>query len=155
LLLHTSYLPLGVPNGLVNHHAQGRLLHIHITVSNHHAVTTVLGTGVVADDLGQHRQNTTKSQGMEEPEGLGLPLEHMTTKTMKNRWAHHALLAEFAPHQYPKVSNYPMISKNMMDPMSHHHGSKIIYRQSEYSEDQRKQQCKVYKSTSPAQLGHG
>jgi hypothetical protein len=26
LLLHTSYLPLGVPNGLVKHHAQGRLL---------------------------------------------------------------------------------------------------------------------------------
>jgi hypothetical protein len=35
LLLHSSYLPLGVPNGLVNHHAQGRLLHIHITVSTH------------------------------------------------------------------------------------------------------------------------
>ena len=34
MLLHTSYLPLGVPNGLVNHHAQGRLLHIHITVSS-------------------------------------------------------------------------------------------------------------------------
>jgi hypothetical protein len=31
LLLHTSYLPLGVPNGLVIHHAQGRLLHIHST----------------------------------------------------------------------------------------------------------------------------
>jgi hypothetical protein len=30
---------------------------------------------------------------------------------MKKRWAHRALLAEFAPHQYPKVSNYPMISK--------------------------------------------
>jgi hypothetical protein len=33
LLLHTSYLPLGVPNWLVKHHAQGSLLHIHITVS--------------------------------------------------------------------------------------------------------------------------
>jgi hypothetical protein len=29
LLLHTSYLPLGVPNWLVKHHAQGRLLHPH------------------------------------------------------------------------------------------------------------------------------
>jgi hypothetical protein len=28
LPLHSSYLPLGVPNGLVIHHAQGRLLHI-------------------------------------------------------------------------------------------------------------------------------
>jgi hypothetical protein len=36
LPLHSSYLPLGVPNGLVNHHAQGRLLHIITTVSNHH-----------------------------------------------------------------------------------------------------------------------
>jgi hypothetical protein len=55
----------------------------------------------------------------------------------------------------PKVSNYPMISKNMMDPRSRHHGSQIICRQSEYLEDQRKRQCKVYNSTSPAQLGHG
>jgi hypothetical protein len=31
----------------------------------------------------------------------------MTTRMMKKRWEHHALLAEFAPHQYPKVSNYP------------------------------------------------
>jgi hypothetical protein len=52
-------------------------------------------------------------------------------KTVKKRWEHRALLAEFAPHQYPKVSNYPMISKNMMDPRSHHHGSQIICRQSE------------------------
>jgi hypothetical protein len=34
LLLHTSYLPLGVPNGLVNHHAQGRLLYTHITIGS-------------------------------------------------------------------------------------------------------------------------
>jgi hypothetical protein len=73
----------------------------------------------------------------------------------EKRWAHRALLAEFAPHRYPKVLNYPMISKNMTDPRSHHHGSQIIYRQLEYLEDQRRQQCKVYKSTSPAQLGHG
>jgi hypothetical protein len=65
------------------------------------------------------------------------------------------LLAEFAPHQYPKVSNYPMISKNTLDPRSHHLGSQIICRPSEYLEDQRKHQCKVYNSTSPAQLGHG
>jgi hypothetical protein len=125
------------------------------TSLDHHAITTVLGTGVVADDLGQHHQNTTKAQDMEEPEGPELPPGHMTTKTMKKRWAHRSLLAVFAPHQYPKVSNYPMIGKNMIDPMSHHHGSRIICRQAEYLEDQRKQQCKVYNSTSPAQLGHG
>jgi hypothetical protein len=62
----------------------------------------------------------------------------MTTKTMKKRWEHRALLEEFAPHQYPKVSNYLMISKNTMDPRSHNHGSQIIYRQSEYLEDQRR-----------------
>jgi hypothetical protein len=75
---------------------------------------------------------------MEEPKDLGLPPGHMTTTMTRKRWAHHALLAEFAPHQYPKVSNYLMISKNTTDPRSHHHGSQIIYRQSEYLEDQRK-----------------
>jgi hypothetical protein len=125
------------------------------TSLDHHTITTVLGTGVVANDLGQYLQNTTKAQGMEKPEGLGLPPGYMTTKTMKKRWAHHALLAKFMPHQYPKVSNYPMISKSTMDPRSHHHGSRIIYRQSEYFEGQRKQQCKVYNSTSLAQLSHG
>jgi hypothetical protein len=57
----------------------------------------------------------------------------------EKRWEHRALLAEFAPHQYRKVSNYPMISKNMMDPRSHNYGSQIICRQSKYLEDQRKQ----------------
>jgi hypothetical protein len=109
------------------------------TSLDHNAITTVLGTRVVADDLRQHRQNTTKAQGMEEPEGPGPPLGHMTTKTMKKRLEHRALLAEFAPHQYPKVSNYPMISKNTMDPRSHHHGSQIICKESKYLEGQRRQ----------------
>jgi hypothetical protein len=125
------------------------------TSLDHHAVTTVLDTRVVADDLGHHRQNTKKAQGVEEPKDPGLPLRHMTTKTMKKRWEHRALLAEILPHQYPKVSNYPMISKNTMDPRSHNHDFQIIYRQSEYLEDQRRQQCKVYSSTSLAQLRHG
>jgi hypothetical protein len=51
----------------------------HITIKErinlgHHAVTTVLGTGVVADDLGHHRQDTAKAQNTKEPKGLGLPL---------------------------------------------------------------------------------
>jgi hypothetical protein len=100
------------------------------TSLDYHAVTTVLDTGVVANDLGHRRQNTTKAQGVEEPEDPGLPLRHMTTKTMKKRWEHRDLLIEFAPHQYPKVSNYPMINKNMMDSRSHNHGSQIICRQS-------------------------
>jgi hypothetical protein len=125
------------------------------TSLDHHAVTTVLGTGVVADDLGQYHQNSTKAQRIEEPEDPGLPPGHMTTTIMRNRLAHCALLAEFALHQYPRVSNCPMISKNTTDPRSHHHGSQIIYRLSEYLEGQRKQQCKAYNSTSPVQLGHG
>jgi hypothetical protein len=43
------------------------------TSLDHHAATTVLGTEVVVDDLGQYRQSTTKSQGVEEPKGPGLP----------------------------------------------------------------------------------
>jgi hypothetical protein len=95
----------------------------------HHAVTTVLGTEVVADDLEHHHQGDTKSQSMEEPEGPGLSPKHMTTKTMKRRWGHRALLIGFTPRQYPRVSNYPMISKNTMDLRSHSHGSRTIYKQ--------------------------
>jgi hypothetical protein len=73
------------------------------TSLDHHDVTTVLSTGVVADDLGHHHQNTTKAQSVEEPKDPGLPLRHMTTRMMKKRWEHRALLAEFAPHQYPTV----------------------------------------------------
>jgi hypothetical protein len=39
----------------------------------HHAVTSVLGTGVVVDDLDHHRQDTTKARSMEELEDPGLP----------------------------------------------------------------------------------
>jgi hypothetical protein len=59
---------------------------------------------------------------MEEPKDPGLPLRHMTMKMIKKRWEHRALLAKFAPHQYPKVSNYPMISKITMDLRSRNHG---------------------------------
>jgi hypothetical protein len=63
---------------------------------------------------GQH-----KSRSTEEPEDPGPQLRHTITKTTKRRWGHHALPIGFAPRQYPKVSNYLMISKNMMDPRSH------------------------------------
>jgi hypothetical protein len=63
---------------------------------------------------------------MEEPEDPGLQAKHTTTKMTKRRWGHRALPTGFTPCQYPKVSNYPMISKNMMDPRSHSHGSQII-----------------------------
>jgi hypothetical protein len=42
---------------------------------------------------------------------------------------HRALLIEFTPHQYPRVSNYPTTSKSMKDLKSHNHGSRITYRQ--------------------------
>jgi hypothetical protein len=95
---------------------------------DHHAITAVLGAGVVADDLGHHHEDTTKAQSMEEPEGPELPPRHTTTKTTKKRWGHRALLIEFAPHQYPRVSNYPMTSKSMMDHRSRNRGSQIICR---------------------------
>jgi hypothetical protein len=53
---------------------------------------------------------------MEEPKGPGLPPRHMTMKMTKKRWERRALLIEFAPHQYPRVSNYPTTSKSTMDP---------------------------------------
>jgi hypothetical protein len=99
---------------------------------DHHAITAVLGAGVVANDLGHYRQDTTKAQSMEEPKGLGLPPRHTTTNMTKKRWERRALLIEFAPHQYPRASNYPTISKSMMDPRSRNRGSQIICRQSKY-----------------------
>jgi hypothetical protein len=98
----------------------------------HRAITIVLDTGAAVDDLGHHRQNTTKAQGTEEPEDLGLPARHTIMKTVKKRWEHHALLTEFAPHLFPKDSNCPMISRNMMGLRSHSHGSQIIYKHSKY-----------------------
>jgi hypothetical protein len=93
------------------------------TSLDHRAVIAVLGIGVAADDLGHHRQNITKAQSMEEPKDPGLLLRHTTTKTTKKRLEHCSLLAEFALHQYPKVANYLLTSKNMMDLRSHDHGS--------------------------------
>jgi hypothetical protein len=55
------------------------------TSLDHHTVTTVLGTGVVADDLGHHLQGTTKAQGTEEPEDPALLPRHMIMKTTKKR----------------------------------------------------------------------
>jgi hypothetical protein len=98
------------------------------TSLDHHAITTVLGTRVVVDDLGHLRQGTTKARGTEEPEDPILPPRHMTTKATKKRWKHYALLIEFAPRLYPKDSNYPMISRNMMDLRSHSHGFETTYR---------------------------
>jgi hypothetical protein len=98
----------------------------------HHAIIAVLSAGVVADDLGHHRQDITKAQSMEEHEDPRFPPRHATTRMTKKRWEHRALLIEFAPHQYPRVSNYPTISKNTMDPRSRNHGSQTTCRQSKY-----------------------
>jgi hypothetical protein len=103
-----------------------------MTNPGHCAITIVLGIGAAVDDLGHHRQNTTKAQGTEEPEDLRLPARHTITKTMKKRWEHHALLAEFAPHLFPKDSNCLMISRNTTDLRRHSRGSQIIYKQSKY-----------------------
>jgi hypothetical protein len=98
------------------------------TNPDHQAVTIVLGAEAGVDDPGHHHQNTATAQGTKEPKDLSLPRKRTTTKTTKRRWELHALLAEFAALPYPKDSNYPMISRNMMDLMSHSHGSQTIYK---------------------------
>jgi hypothetical protein len=115
----------------------------------------VLGTEVATDDLEHHHQGDTKARSMEEPEDPGPPPKHTTMKTTKKRWGRRALLTGFALRQYPRVSNYLMINKNMMDLRNPNHGSRITYKQRKYWEEQSKQQCKACNYTSPAQQGHG
>jgi hypothetical protein len=62
---------------------------------------------------------------------------------------HHALPAGFAPHQFPRGSNYLMISKSTMDHRNHSHGSQTICKQYKYWEEPKKQQYKVSNYTSP------
>jgi hypothetical protein len=100
-----------------------------LTNPDHHGITIVLGTEAGADDLGRHHQNITTVRGMKEPEDPSLPRKHTIMKTMKRRWARHALLVEFTTLPYLKDSNYPMISRNMTDLRSHSHGSQTICKQ--------------------------
>jgi hypothetical protein len=125
------------------------------TRQDHLAVTIVLGTEVVVDDLDRHHQNSMGAQSMEEPEDLDLQIESMAMKMMKKRWEHRALLAEFAPRQYPKDSNYLTTNKSTTGHKSHSHGSRITCKQYKYWEEPKKQLCKVCNFTSPAQQGHG
>jgi hypothetical protein len=83
------------------------------------------------------------------------PNEKCDYEDDEKEMGHHALPAGFAPLQFPRDLNYPMISKNMTDHRNHNHGYQIIYRQYKYYEEPKKQQCKVCNYTSPAQQGHG
>jgi hypothetical protein len=114
------------------------------TNPDHHTVTVVLDAEAGVDNPGNHHQNATTAQDTEEPEDPSLPGKRTTIKTMKRRWEHHALLAEFTALPYPKDSNYPMISRNMMDLRSHSHGSQIIYKQSEYSKETAMQSLQLH-----------
>jgi hypothetical protein len=78
-----------------------------------------------------------------------------TMKTMKKRWARHALHAGFAERGYPKDSTYHMTTKNMMGRKNQRYGYQIIYKQYKYSQEQEQWQCKAYSYTSPAQHGPG
>jgi hypothetical protein len=95
------------------------------------------------------------AQDMEELEDLDLQTEGTAMKTTKKRWEHRALPIGFAPRQYPRDSNYPMINKNTTNHKNHSHGSQTIYKQCKYWEKPKKQLCKVCNYTSPAQQGHG
>jgi hypothetical protein len=90
---------------------------------DHHSITTVLGIEAGVNDLGHHHQNTTTAQGTKEPEDPSLPNRRTTTKTMKKKSEHNALLAEFAEPPYLKDSNYPMTSRSMTGPRSCNLGS--------------------------------
>jgi hypothetical protein len=99
------------------------------TKRNHHAITTVLGIEAGVDDQDIHRQGITKAHDMEEAKDPNLQGTRTTTKTMKPRWEHHALLAEFAGHQYPKDLSYPMINRSTMGHKNHNHGYRITCKQ--------------------------
>jgi hypothetical protein len=68
------------------------------TNQDHLAVTIVLGTKAVVDDLDRHHQGAMGAQNMEEPEDLNLQTENTAMKMMKRRWnivlypqgSHHA-----------------------------------------------------------------
>jgi hypothetical protein len=68
----------------------------------------------------------------------------------KRKWARYALPEGFAEHEYPKDSNYHMISRNIMGRKNPNYG-----RQCKYLEEQEQQQCKDYNYTSLAQHGLG
>jgi hypothetical protein len=81
------------------------------------------------------QRSTTPSPGRHNsPKHKGTRRSRTPNKTYdyeddEKEMGHHALPIGFASRQYPKVSDYPMISKNMMDLRSHSHGSQIIYKQ--------------------------
>jgi hypothetical protein len=76
-------------------------------------------------------------------------------KTMKKRWASYALPEEFTEREYPKDSNYHMISKSMMGHKNPDYGYQTTYKQYKYSEEREQRRCKAYSYTSPAQRGLG
>jgi hypothetical protein len=82
---------------------------------------------------GSRRSRTPSPRRHKSPKHGGTrsrtPTKAYDYKDDEKEMGHRALLIGFAPRQYPRVSNYPMISKSMMDLRSHSHGSRIIYRQ--------------------------
>jgi hypothetical protein len=82
----------------------------------HHAITTVLGVEAEIDGLDLHRHDTIVARNTgEEADGQNLQDIRRIMKTTKSSCGRRALLAELAEHQDPKDSNYPMISRSMMD----------------------------------------
>jgi hypothetical protein len=57
--------------------------------------------------------------------------------------------------EYPKDSNYHKTSRSTMRHKSLGYGYQITFKQYKYWEEQKRQQCKVYNYTSPAQHGPG
>jgi hypothetical protein len=82
---------------------------------------------------GSRRSRTPLPRRYKSPKHGGTRRSRTPTKAYdcddEKEMGHRALLTGCAPRQYPRVSNYPMITKSMTDLRSHSHGSQITYRQ--------------------------
>jgi hypothetical protein len=60
-------------------------------------------------------------------------------RTMKKRWARHALPEGFAEREYPKDLNFHTISKSMMGHKNLNYGYQTTCKKYKYSEEQEQQ----------------
>jgi hypothetical protein len=66
---------------------------------------------------------------MKEADDPNLQGTHTIMRMAKKRWGRHALLTEFAGHQYPKDLSYPVINRNTMALRFLDHGYQITCKQ--------------------------
>jgi hypothetical protein len=81
---------------------------------SHHASTIVLGTKAEVEDHDLCHQGATTVHDMKEADNPNIQGTHTIMRTTRKRWGRHALLTEFAGHQYPKDLSYLTINRNTM-----------------------------------------